>query len=123
MMHVLKKRAHDLQVRQEKEKAKEKKFQKILWSDRHSHRMWQLMNTHKPVYGKTATGKHMIVAEHINPRGKAMMIAMHKHMPEDRPQWMPQGLFSNVRHRGHYMVHSHSAGDHSTVTGDEDRGH
>jgi len=121
MMHVLKKRNEELKQREAKEKAREKKFQKILWSDRHSHKMWELMKTHKPVYGKTATGRHMIVAQHINPKGQPMMISMHKHMPENRPQWMPQGLFTNLRHRGYYMVHSHRAGDHSTVTSDEDR--
>eukprot|EP01083_Nonionella_stella_P066233 174216_1 len=117
----LKQRWSALKKREDKEHEREKKFKKLLWSDRHNHRMWKLMKEpHTPLLGNTVTGQH-IIAEHINPHGHPLMVSMHKHMPQHRPQWMPQGLFTNIKHKAYYMVHSHKQGDHSTVTGDENR--
>ena len=117
-----KKREAAERKREEAEKAREKKFQSLLWKDRHAHKMWKLMkDDSKPIWGKTATGRDMIVAQHIDPHGKPLMVAMHKHMPNHRPQWMPQGLFTNLKHRGYYMVHHHHPGDHATGTADEQR--
>ena len=107
--------------REEREREREKKFQDILWKDRHNHKMWQLMKSHKPIYGKTASGRHMIVAQYINPHKEPMMVSMHKHMPNDREQWIPHGLLTNVKQRGSYMVHDDLPGDHSTVVNDERR--
>merc|ERR1712228_589419 len=115
-------REKEEKMREKKEKAREKKFESILWRDQHHHKMWQLMKSHKPIYGKTASGRHMIVAQHINPHGQPMMVSMHNHMPNDRQQWMPQGLYTNVKkHRGSYMVHDHDDGDHNTIVNDENR--
>eukprot|EP01084_Bolivina_argentea_P013135 24607_1 len=119
-VYKLLKRQKALKTRERKETAKEKRFSRLLWPNRHAYIMHKLATTNNPLWGNTATGQH-IIGQHINPHGNPIMISMHKHMSIKRPKWKAQGLFTNLKRNGYYMIHPHKRGDHSTVTKDEQR--